>query len=190
MNGLYAYAFLSLWLAWMLGWYVASFGTKRTVRLESVGSRLGHILPLLVAGSLMANPNPSLGELDRRLIHTTSTWFWTCFGFAAAGLLFTAWARVHLGRNWSGTVTVKEEHALITTGPYGLVRHPIYTGLLTAFLGSALALGNGRGMLAFVIASVALWRKLRLEEAWMQQTFGEAYAVYKARVRALVPYIV
>jgi protein-S-isoprenylcysteine O-methyltransferase Ste14 len=63
-------------------------------------------------------------------------------------MLFSVWARVHIGRNWSGVVTIKEGHELVDTGPYALVRHPIYTGLLVAFIGSAFARGNWSGVLA------------------------------------------
>jgi protein-S-isoprenylcysteine O-methyltransferase Ste14 len=96
---------------------------------------------------------------------------------------------VHIGTNWSGTVTIKQGHELVTTGPYALVRHPIYTGLLLALAGSALARGEWRGALAVLIALLALWRKLRLEEHWMREQFGEAYRAYSRRVAALVPFI-
>jgi protein-S-isoprenylcysteine O-methyltransferase Ste14 len=96
---------------------------------------------------------------------------------------------LHLGRNWSGAVTIKDGHELVTSGPYALVRHPIYTGLLLAFLGSAVALGDWRGALAFALAAGALWRKLRLEERWMREQFGDAYQAYSQRVAALVPFV-
>jgi protein-S-isoprenylcysteine O-methyltransferase Ste14 len=86
--------------------------------------------------------------------------------------LFTVWARVHLGMNWSGTVTVTEGHELITSGPYAVVRHPIYTGLLLAFGGSALARAALRGILAVALAFWSLWRKLRIEKTWMREQFG------------------
>ena len=181
--------FLILWLAWFLCWYVAAFGTKRTVRHESLGSRLGHVVPLMVGVWLIAKPSPALGALDHRFVPGSWVAYWSCAAVTAAGLLFTVWARVHLGRNWSGTVTVKEQHTLITSGPYAAVRHPIYTGLLIAILASALAVGNWRSLIGFLISCAALWRKLRLEESWMQQTFGDAYVAYKSRVRALIPYI-
>jgi protein-S-isoprenylcysteine O-methyltransferase Ste14 len=86
-------------------------------------------------------------------------------------------------------VTVKQDHELIVNGPYALVRHPIYTGLLLAFAGTGLARGEWRGVLAVVIVFLALWRKLRLEERWMQEQFGEQYRAYKHRVAALVPFV-
>ena len=96
-------------------------------------------------------------------------------------------ARRWLGRNWSGTVTVKHDHELVTGGPYGIVRHPIYTGLLGGFIGSAIALGEWRGLVAVVLVLIAFMRKIRLEERWMQERFGDAYRRYRQRVPALVP---
>jgi len=92
--------------------------------------------------------------------------------------------------NWSQAVTLKEDHELITSGPYALVRHPIYTGLLIAFAGSAIARGEWRGLLAVALVFVALWRKLKLEERWMRSHFGEAYETYSRRVSALLPYVI
>lgn len=87
-------------------------------------------------------------------------------------------------------MTVKEGHELITSGPYALVRHPIYAGLLVAFVGSAVARGEWRGLLAVVLVFGVLWRKLKLEEKWMRVQFGESYDVYSRRVAALLPYVV
>ena len=117
---------------------------------------------------------------------------WTFWGGAVltlAGLLVTVWARVHLGRNWSGTITVKQDHELITSGPYRLVRRPIYSGLLLAFMGGALARGEWRGIVAVVLTFWAFWWKLRTEEQWMREQFGLAYEEYAHRVAALVPFV-
>ncbi|MGA8670162.1 MAG: isoprenylcysteine carboxylmethyltransferase family protein, partial [Terracidiphilus sp.] len=105
------------------------------------------------------------------------------------GLLFAVWAREHLGRNWSRSVTIKQDHELITSGPYAVVRHPIYTGILTGFLGTAIALSQVRGFIAFVLIFLVFWIKLRMEEQWMRSQFGETYATYAHRTAALVPYL-
>jgi protein-S-isoprenylcysteine O-methyltransferase Ste14 len=86
-------------------------------------------------------------------------------------------------------VTLKEGHELIISGPYARVRHPIYTGLLLAFIGSAMAIGEWRAVLAFALASLAFWRKLRLEERLMHEQFGENYQAYCQRVPALIPFV-
>ncbi|HEY6827502.1 MAG TPA: isoprenylcysteine carboxylmethyltransferase family protein, partial [Gemmatimonadaceae bacterium] len=94
---------------------------------------------------------------------------------------------ITLGRFWARNVSRKADHRVIDTGPYALVRHPIYTGLLVAFIGSAIALGEWRGVLAVLLAWAAFWRKLRVEERWMIERFGEQYRAYRKRVPALVP---
>jgi protein-S-isoprenylcysteine O-methyltransferase Ste14 len=189
MRYFYIYAFPALWLGWALYWMALSGNVKSNVRHEPLGSRLQHIVPLIVAAYLLWVPRVPVAVLDERLLPLSAWPFWIGIALTASVILFTVWARVHLGRNWSGTVTIKEGHELITTGPYAWVRHPIYSGLLLAFLGSGIARGDWRGVLAFALASAALWRKLRFEERWMREQFGEAYESYSRRVAALVPFV-
>ena len=106
-----------------------------------------------------------------------------------AGLLFAVWGREHLGSNWSRSVTIKQGHELITTGPYAVVRHPIYTGILAGLLGTAIALSELRGFVGFVLIFLILWLKLGMEEQWMRSQFGETYTAYAHRTAALVPYL-
>jgi protein-S-isoprenylcysteine O-methyltransferase Ste14 len=179
-----------LWIAWFIYWRVASFGVKPARRRESVASRAGHIVPMVLAAILLSiNPIPGGGVLFRRFLPASDIAYWAGTLLVVLGLAFSVWARLYIGRNWSGTVTVKHDHELIRRGPYALVRHPIYTGLLLAFIGSALARGEWRGVLAVLIVFVALWRKLRLEERWMSETFGEEYRRYRAHTAALIPFL-
>ena len=189
MSLLYSHLFLAMWMAWVLYWWALSRNVKVTVRRESLGSRLLHIGPLAVAVFLVGAPRVPFDVLGERVLPWTVALFWAGAALTAAGLLFTVWARVHLGTNWSGTVTLKRGHELITSGPYAYVRHPIYTGLLLAFLGSALARDEWRGVLALALVALALWRKLRNEERWMREQFGDAYSAYSQRVAALVPHV-
>jgi protein-S-isoprenylcysteine O-methyltransferase Ste14 len=115
--------------------------------------------------------------------------YYTGVALVAFGLLFTVWARVVLGGNWSGSVTLKQHHEIVRTGPYRWIRHPIYTGLVLAFIGSAVARGEWRGVLAVAIVIAALWRKWRLEERWLMESFGTAYADYRKTTWALIPFI-
>ena len=182
-------AILALWLCWIAYWTAASLAVKPSARRETMRSRLLHLGPLAIAVLLLWGQAPSLDALRARFVPSSPAIEWTGAVLVAAGLLFTVWARVHLGANWSGIVTVKRDHELVTSGPYAIVRHPIYTGLVLAFVGSAITLGEMRGPLAVAIVVASLWRKLRLEERWMAEQFGDDYERYRGRVRALVPFV-
>jgi len=183
------YAFPAMWLGWVVYWLAASRDVKTTVRLESLSSRLSHVAPLAIAVLLFSVQKVPIAFLGERFLPLAEWPVWLGLFLTAGGLLFSILARLHLGRNWSGSVTIKQGHELVTSGPYALVRHPIYTGLLLAILGSALALGDWRAVLAFALAAGALWRKLRVEERWMRQQFGDAYQAYSQRVAALIPFV-
>jgi protein-S-isoprenylcysteine O-methyltransferase len=111
------------------------------------------------------------------------------YGLLLAGMFFAGWARIFLGGNWSSNVTLKEDHTLVRSGPYRIVRHPIYTGLLVALLGTAIALGPLRCFLGVILAAVAWKIKSITEERFMVQQFGDQYTHYRMQVKALVPYI-
>src|SRR5262249_47546578 len=129
-----------MWLAWAVYWWISSRAVKATVQRESPASRFAYIVPLLAAGYLLPARSAHVPLLDERFVPRTAWTFSIGAAITAAGLLFAMWARRHLGANWSGTVTIKQGHELIVTGPYALVRHPIYTGLVAAIAGSALAI--------------------------------------------------
>jgi protein-S-isoprenylcysteine O-methyltransferase Ste14 len=149
MELVYRTLFPAMWVCWAAYWWLRSGNVKASSRRESLLSRLLHLVPLVLAGLLLWVPwVPLLPWLDIRFIPWADWGFWAGAAPAAAGFLFTVWARRHLGRNWSGIVTVKQDHELVESGPYGWVRHPIYTGLLLAFIGTALARGEWRGVLA------------------------------------------
>ncbi len=184
------------WLAWAIYWHVSRSNVKAIERREPAWSRAAHIVPLIVAnlllfGSSIPDDGPLfwLSALSGRFLARTPAAFWIGAALTVLGLSLSVWARRHIGGNWSGTVTVKRDHELIVTGPYARVRHPIYSGLLLALLGTAIARGQWQGLLGVLIAFMALWRKWRLEERWMQQTFGDAYERYRARTAALIPHL-
>jgi protein-S-isoprenylcysteine O-methyltransferase Ste14 len=104
----------------------------------------------------------------------------------AAGLGFAVWARFHIGRNWSGRVVVKRDHVLVRSGPYAIVRHPIYAGLLAALAGTALAIGEWRGLLAAALALCGFLRRIGVEERRMSATFAD-YEAYRRITPALIP---
>lgn len=189
MSLVYGYLFAVMWIAFFAYWQVMSADIKSAQRIESAESRLTRLILILCALALLVPHRVPIAFLNTRFLPLNAWSFWTGAALTAAGLLFAVWARRHLGTNWSRAVTVKQDHELITTGPYALVRHPIYTGLLLAMIGSAAARGEWRGLLAVVLIFVALWRKLKLEEKWMHAQFGQSYDAYAQKVAALVPHI-
>lgn len=190
MRYIYDNLFIALWLVWGIYWLIAARNIKHATRIESPLSRAAHVVPLAIAALLLWWPWRTHDFLFARLLPREPWMFWVGAVITAGGLLFTVWARVHLAGNWSGLVTLKQDHELITSGPYRLVRHPVYTGLLLAFAGTALARDEWSGVVALVIVVAALWRKLRLEEKWLSEQFGELYVRYKQRVAALLPYLI
>lgn len=177
-----------LWFAWAVYWMASAVRIKAAVRRESAASRLAHIIPLALGGVLIGWHSLPWAALNLRLWPRSFAAYWIGLLLLTAGLGFTVWARVHLGRNWSGSVTVKEGHELIRSGAYAYVRHPIYTGLITAVLGTAIASGTARAALGLVIITLSLLRKLRTEEGFMRETFPGEYPRYSAQVPALIPF--
>ncbi len=184
------YLFPAMWLGYSAYWWAMSRDVKATERSESAASRLARLVAIVCAAVLLSVRSVPLPLLNKRFLPIGAWCFWSGAAITATGLLFSVWARRHLGKNWSQAVTVKEGHELITSGPYAVVRHPIYSGLLLGFIGSAVARGEWRGIVAVALVLAALWFKLRLEEKWMRAQFGEAYGDYSRKVAALVPYII
>jgi protein-S-isoprenylcysteine O-methyltransferase Ste14 len=185
---IYRQLMLGLWLAWLLYWLIAALGAKITQRRESLGSRLSHVVPLLIGVTLIAWPRVPWDWLSLPLLPHRPLTYGVGLALVVLGLAFTVWARLHLGRNWSGTVTLKEGHELIRSGPYAYVRHPIYTGLLVALLGSAVACGELRAMIGLSVVAAAFIRKLRIEERFMRALFPGQYPRYCTEVPALIPF--
>ena len=189
MHFIYSYLFPAMWLGYSIYWWAMSKDVKATERSEPDSSRLARLLSIVFAVALLWPSRIPVPFLNHRFLPLSSACFWSGAAITAAGLLFSIWGRRHLGSNWSQAVTLKKDHELITSGPYALVRHPIYTGLLLGLVGCAVARGEWRGLLAVALVFVALWQKLRLEEKWMRAQFGESYEAYSRRVPALVPFI-
>jgi len=173
------------WVLWILP---AVFG-KRTVQRQRTGSRILQLILLLSAYVLVVDSGRDWGLLNRRVVPAGGTATAAGYGLLLAGMLFAGWARLFLGGNWSSDVTLKEDHTLVQSGPYRIVRHPIYTGLLVALLGTAIALGELRCFLGVLLAAIAWKIKSMSEETLMVQQFGDQYAHYRERVKGLVPYL-
>jgi protein-S-isoprenylcysteine O-methyltransferase Ste14 len=106
------------------------------------------------------------------------------------GLIFTLWARQTLAGNWSSNVTLKQGHELIRTGPYRIVRHPIYTGLLLMTIGTAIFIGQVRGGVSLLLITLGFWIKLSQEERLLLRHFPDVYPAYQHEVKALVPFVI
>jgi protein-S-isoprenylcysteine O-methyltransferase Ste14 len=177
-----------LWIIWMIGWMAAARDVKPTRWREPLRTRALHAIPIVLCAVLLMTPRWLPPVLAVRFAPGGPALSLCGTAMVAGGLGFAGWARWHIGRNWSGWVTVKDAHALICTGPYRVVRHPIYTGLLLALAGTALAIGEWRGVLAVALAALGFVLKLRIEEARMRETFPE-YDRYRRRVAALIPFV-
>src|ERR1700732_1345263 len=108
----------------------------------------------------------------------------------AAGVGFAIWARRHLGENWSAVVSIRSEHELIGTGPYRFVRHPIYTGMLLALVGTVLVLGEVRGLMGLGIAVGSFYLKARKEDGWLGREFGKKFEAHAKQTGMFLPTIV
>jgi protein-S-isoprenylcysteine O-methyltransferase Ste14 len=177
-----------IWISWLVYWAVSARGVKKTSWRESFGEQMRHRALIIVAALLLAGPRLVPKVLTRRFVpvHPVLIWFGTAL--VAAGLGYAVWARRHLGRNWSSNVVVKEDHALIRTGPYRYVRHPIYTGIILAFFGMALFIGEWRALVGTACVFLSFLIKSRAEEAQMVKVFPE-YGEYRRETAALVPMI-
>jgi protein-S-isoprenylcysteine O-methyltransferase Ste14 len=170
-----------------LVWIAGLFFSKPTARRSSYASRLALFAPLIAFYLLVVFHIIPLGWLLLRFWPQTPAIQAAGLALTILGCSFAIWARVTLGSNWSGLPNVKREHELVVRGPYGLVRHPIYSGLLLALAGSAIAADKSFWTLALVLFAGSYAVKMRQEEQLMMQTFPEDYPAYRRRVKALIP---
>jgi protein-S-isoprenylcysteine O-methyltransferase Ste14 len=176
-----------LWLVFGLYWIISAFKLKKTKRRESWSQRFRYVLPL-VAAFYLFQPRAHYGWLGARFVPESDAAGWVGVALTAAGVGIAIWARWHLGANWSGVVTLKEGHELIRSGPYRNIRHPIYTGILLAFLGTAVALGEVRGLLAVTIAWLSFYTKARREESFLTQEFGDRFLEHTKSTGMFLPH--
>jgi protein-S-isoprenylcysteine O-methyltransferase Ste14 len=175
------------WWAWIAYWLLAALFAAKTKQAEGVLLRLAHIVPLYF-GFFLIFHDRDYSLIHGRMYHNNGMSYIGNL-LTVEGLLFTVWARVHLGKYWSGIITLKEGHRLIRTGPYQIVRHPIYTGILLGALGSALIAATGDAFVGLALMTVTLAMKARREEALLTGEFGDEYRQFRREVRALVPLV-
>lgn len=178
-----------IWLAWLVSWAVGSFFSGRTEKHVMTWDSRAYRLPIL-AGAVLLTPWTERALGEQPLWHVGVGGTYLLAGLTVAGTLFTWWARIHLGRFWSNAITRKEGHRVIDTGPYGLVRHPIYTGLIAAMLATSIAVGTITAILGALLITFGLWQKARMEEGFLTIELGaDAYGPYCRRVPMLVPFL-
>ena len=181
---------IGAWDAILVVWLVTAIRLKRTVQVEGLGPRLLYVFILAAAAFLLFAQWPNLGPLNARAWPDLASMTITGLVLTFAGALIAIAARCYLGANWSGRPSIKAGHELIRRGPYAVVRHPIYSGLLLAAAGTAVAFGHTRNLLALPLVLFGFWRKMRTEEQLMLQAFGDQYQEYQESVKsAMIPYI-
>ncbi|HUZ13590.1 MAG TPA: isoprenylcysteine carboxylmethyltransferase family protein [Caulobacteraceae bacterium] len=177
-----------LWIAWLISWTLAALWSRRSEAEPSMLAQASYRLPTVIGYGLIA-------FAARARVTGAPLWplspaaGWALVVCQAAGFCFTWWARIHLGSLWSGSVTRKQDHRVIDTGPYRLVRHPIYTGLLFSTVVWAVQIAEPAALLGVAFAILAFWLKARLEERFLARELGQdAYAAYRRRTPMLVPF--
>ncbi|HUA65691.1 MAG TPA: isoprenylcysteine carboxylmethyltransferase family protein [Alphaproteobacteria bacterium] len=188
MDVFYHSLFPFAWWSFAAYWLISAFWVRKTKVIEPLMSRMAHHVigtaALLMFAFRQYLPAPMTWQLWPQNVFT----FWIGAIVMPGGLGFAVWARIHLGRFWSGSITLKEGHRLIRSGPYQFVRNPIYTGILTGVAGTAIALGQVCGLVALAILVAVYSWKIRREERILAPEFGEEYAGYCRTVPALVPF--
>jgi protein-S-isoprenylcysteine O-methyltransferase Ste14 len=183
-----ALLFAVIWLGWLISWMVAALWSDRAAKRLLTSEVLVYRI-LFGAGVLLSLPLTARHLDVRRIWHVGYTDAYLLAGVTLAGILFAWWARIHLGRLWSSGVTRKANHHVVDTGPYSLVRHPIYTGLLAAALATTIAQATATAIGGWILIVLGIWIKARAEERFLvTELEPEAYASYRLRVPMLLPF--
>lgn len=180
------------WLAFLGYWTASAFNVKKDTMSQKWrnGASLHLVIVLVLLAFGFVHPAAIRGIFSS-LIRGSSGMALQAAGAAlsALGIALAIWARFHLGRNWSSYPSLKENHELVTSGPYRLLRHPIYTGILTAILGTVFVSGQAVWLLVLILVGILFVRRVYVEEGIMTQTFPDVYPTYKKRTKALIPFV-
>ena len=178
-----------IWLAFLASWVAASFWSGQTKKHVMTLQSARYRIPIGI-GAVLFTPVTShiLGEKPLWVLGHLGVYLLALV--AVAGIAFTWWARIHLGRFWSNAITQKEDHRIVDTGPYGLVRHPIYAGLTLAILATGAAVATWSSLTGALLISFGQWQKARMEEGFLTVELGpEAYGPYRRRVPMILPFL-
>lgn len=188
MNPLYPLRYVGdAWIFFWIWWLVASRRANKARKRESRSGRMTQLAIAAIAVILFSTSKLNLGPLNRRFVPRELWSSWLGVALTVAGVAFAIWARQHIGKYWSAAVSIVSEHRLIRTGPYARIRHPIYTGILIALVGTALAFGRYRDLVAFLIVLFGLIQKARREEAFLRDEFGGAFEEHRRATGFLLP---
>jgi len=178
----------AVWLVWWILWMAAAAWSDRAVKAAASWHQVWYrLFPAAGVVLMFGAVRSRSGELT--LWRTPDVVAWAMVALAITGFMFTWWARIHLGRLWSSGVSRKAEHHIVDTGPYGIVRHPIYTGIILASAATAAQRGTAQAWLGMGLMTLGWYIKARLEERFLRDELGaEAYAAYSRRVPMLVPF--
>lgn len=177
------------WCLLTLVWFIGALRAKPHLRTQPLVPRIVHAVLLLVGFFLLFTSAMDIGILGRRFLARYPAIEELGLVLTFTGIAFAIWARFFLGTNWSAAPAIKRGHQLIRSGPYAIVRHPIYSGLLLAMLGTALAIGKWRTLVGLTVVAFAWHIKSRTEERYMQEEFGDEYARYRGQVKGLIPFV-
>ncbi|MBN2086457.1 MAG: isoprenylcysteine carboxylmethyltransferase family protein [Anaerolineales bacterium] len=187
---IYSTAVCVAWGVFFLFWILSALRNRQSVRhREPFSSRFVNIFLYSITAALLIYDWRIAAPLSSRFI--PDHWMISLAGLAAqaAGLWFALRAQSHLGSNWSAQVTLATNHQLIQSGPYRLVRHPMYFGILAGMFGTVVVIGELRGFLAAAAVLAALLWKIRVEEDMLSRHFGEGYQNYRKGVKSILPFL-
>jgi len=181
-------AIVTIWGAWLLSWLIAAVWTGRTaIQLASGWQFLCRLMVVVGMGLLFLRLAP---RGPQALWTSPPALGWLMVAVVVAGFAFCWWARLYIGRLWSSSITLKEDHRVVDTGPYALVRHPIYTGILVAAAATAIELGAAESFVGLGLMILGYWIKARLEESFLRGELGaESYDAYARRTGMLLPFL-
>ena len=176
------------WGAWGLSWLAAGWWSGPTVSAPVAGQELLTRLPLVFGLLLLFGFYPWAASIELPLWHIGTATGWALVAIATLGFLFAWWARLHLGHLWSSRITRKADHRVVDSGPYGLVRHPIYSGIIVAGLATAALRGTVLAFVGAAIMTLSWYLKARLEEQFLRDELLD-YDAYARRVPMLLPFL-
>ena len=175
------------WMGIFVLWAILGLTAKQTVGSRSDARARIAVWGVLLAWLILFSGGMRRGVLAARFLPMDPAIAYVGLAITIVGLGFAVWARFAIGRNWGGLITVQQDHKLMRTGPYGIVRHPIYSGFMLATLGTAIIISEIGGLVSVALIVISWGYKAWLEESFMIEQFGAEYEDYRRDVKGLIP---